>query len=100
MRTRRARLSMATKQRLLDYADSRINKDGIVVIKAQRFRSQDKNKQDAIGRLNTLLSNATRIRRKRIATKPGKGVIERRLQDKKKTGKKKSGRGSVSVSDI
>lgn len=89
-------LGSESKQRLLCHADSRINKDGEVVIKAQRFRSQDKNKQDALERLNELVSDATFVHRTRIATRPGRGAKERRIQEKKKTGARKTTRGPVS----
>jgi ribosome-associated protein len=66
-----------------------------VVIKAQRFRSQEKNKQDAVERLEKLVAAATHVDKKRIATRPGRGAKERRIKQKKKTGDKKSGRGAV-----
>lgn len=88
-------LSQELKERLLAYPDRRINSDGCVVIKAQRFRSQDKNKQDAIARLQALIGFAAQVNRKRIATKPGKASKERRLKQKKKTGNKKLERGAV-----
>lgn len=92
-------LSPEARQRLAAYADARINKDGVVVIKAQRFRSQEKNKLDALERLNELISNATHIQRRRIATKPGRGVVEKRLQQKKQKGTKKNTRGPVGLKD-
>lgn len=92
---RRSSLSRQLKERLLAHADSRINSDGCVVIKAQRFRSQEKNKQDAIERLHALVETATHVEKKRIATRPGRAAKERRIQQKKKTGDKKSGRGTV-----
>lgn len=92
-------LSEAARQRVAAYADARISKDGVVVIKAQRFRSQDKNKQDALARLNQLIADATRVQPRRIATRPGRAAKERRLQEKKKTGSKKSTRGPVSAKD-
>jgi len=87
------------KHRLLQYSDSRINKDGFIVIKAQRFRSQDKNKQDAIDRLHQLIATASHVRRKRIATKPGRAAKERRLRNKKLIGEKKSGRSTINSLD-
>ena len=92
-------LSALAQQKLMAFADARINKEGVVVIKAQRFRSQDKNKQDALARLNELIANATHVQRKRIATRPGRGVVEKRLQEKKKTGDRKSQRRPVSAKD-
>lgn len=95
----RSSLPGEIKNRLLQYSDSRINKEGSIVIKAQRFRSQDKNKQDAIDRLQKLVEAASKVQRKRIATKPGRGAKERRLKDKKKRGDKKSARGNISSLD-
>ncbi len=91
----RSSLPREIKERLLTYADRRINNEGCVVIKAQRFRSQDKNKQDAIERLQQLIMSAAQQNKKRIATRPGRAAKERRLQQKKKTGDKKLSRGSV-----
>jgi ribosome-associated protein len=65
------------------------------VLKAQRFRSQEKNKQDAIERLRELVEKATVTTKKRIATKPGRAAKERRIRDKKKAGEKKALRGYV-----
>ena len=96
---RNSRLNSELKTTLRNFPDSRISKDGLVTIKAQRFRSQDKNKQDALERLNLLLTKAAKKKKARIATKPGRGARERRLKEKKKTGEKKSGRGHVSSHD-
>ena len=92
-------LSVQIKSRLMQLNDRRISKDGIVVLKAQRYRSQEKNKQDAIDRLTALIEKAAIPAKKRIATRPGKAAKERRLQDKKKTGEKKSRRGIVNISE-
>ena len=92
---RRSSLAREIKERVLAYADSRINSEGCVVIKAQRFRSQEKNKQDAVERLEKLVAAATHVDKKRIATRPGRASKERRIQQKKKTGDKKTGRGAV-----
>ncbi|MEX0962476.1 MAG: alternative ribosome rescue aminoacyl-tRNA hydrolase ArfB [Pseudohongiellaceae bacterium] len=92
---RRSSLPREIKQRVLAYADSRITGEGAIVIKAQRFRSQDKNKQDAIERLHKLIADASHVDKKRIATKPGRAAKERRITQKKKTGDKKLGRGMV-----
>ena len=71
-------LSEFAKKRLLKFRDNRITKDGIVLIKAQRFRSQEKNKQDAIQRLNLLVRNVTQSATKRIPTKPSKASRNQR----------------------
>ena len=91
---RRSSLAREIKDRVLVYADSRINSEGCVVIKAQRFRSQEKNKQDAVERLEKLVAAATHVDKKRIATRPGRASKERRIQQKKKTGDKKLKRGT------
>jgi len=95
----RSSLPQKTKEKLTRHRDRRINKDGSIVIKAQRFRSREKNKQDAIERLQCLLTEATAERARRIATKPRKAAKERRLRDKKIIGSRKSGRGAIKSFD-
>jgi ribosome-associated protein len=95
----RSSLPWEIKQKLIGYRDRRINKDASIVIKAQRFRSQEKNKQDAIARLHALVAEATRERVRRIATRPGRAAKERRLKNKKIVAGRKSGRGSVKSFD-
>ncbi|MEQ8407003.1 MAG: alternative ribosome rescue aminoacyl-tRNA hydrolase ArfB [Gammaproteobacteria bacterium] len=90
-------LPVEVKARLLARSDRRINSDGVVVIKAQRFRSQEKNREDAIERLQGMVDRASAPAKKRIATRPGRGAKERRLREKKKTGDKKAGRGPVDL---
>jgi len=72
------------KTRLLELNDRRINKAGVIVIKAQQFRTQDKNREDALSRLQTLIKSVTTIQKVRKATKPTKGSQKRRLDSKKK----------------
>ena len=72
------------RQRLLARKDRRISADGVVVIKAQRYRSQDRNREDAIERLRSLILGATTAPRRRVPTRPGRAARERRLEDKKK----------------
>ena len=72
------------KKRLLALSDQRITADGTIVIKAQSYRTQDKNREDAVSRLRDLILEATQVRRKRIPTRPGKAAKERRLDAKKK----------------
>jgi ribosome-associated protein len=83
------------KQKLLDLQDHRISKDGIIVIKAQRFRGQDKNREDALGRLQQLVKSVTLVRKKRKPTKPSKGSQLRRVDSKTKRGKLKGLRGKI-----
>ncbi|QIL89743.1 alternative ribosome rescue aminoacyl-tRNA hydrolase ArfB [Microbulbifer harenosus] len=83
------------KQRVLALRDQRISSDGVVVIKAQRFRTQEKNREDALARLQALIAGVLKTPKKRVATKPTKGSRERRLQHKSQRGKVKSLRGKV-----
>lgn len=72
------------RQRLLAKKDRRISADGMVVIKAQRHRSQERNREDAVERLRALILEATEAPRKRIPTRPGRAAREKRLDEKKK----------------
>ena len=92
---RASSLPDAYKEKLLDLHDHRISKDGIIVIKAQRFRSQDKNREDALGRLRTLIKSVTVARKKRKPTKPSKGSQIRRVDSKTRRGKLKGLRGKI-----
>ena len=78
------------KQRLLKLKDRRISSEGVIVIKAQRFRSQDKNREDALSRLHDLIRSVAVQRKKRIATKPSQKAKERRLENKKRQSKIKT----------
>lgn len=83
------------KERLLKMQDQRISADGVIVIKAQRFRTQEKNRADALERLRLLVEKASRKQKKRVPTKPSKGAKERRLQHKTRRGQVKAMRGKV-----
>lgn len=82
-------LPQATKQRLLDYKDDRISKDGIIIIKAQRFRNQIKNKADAIKRLEQLIRQACHVPKTRIKTKPTLASKKRHINSKLNNSRKK-----------
>jgi len=90
-----SRLPDNLKEKLLALSDARINSNGIIVIKAQRFRSQEKNKDDAISRLIAIIKSATLSRKKRKLTKPSKSSQRKRLDKKTKHGSKKVLRGKV-----
>ncbi len=75
-------LPPADKEKLLSHSDYRISKDGIITIKAQRFRSQMQNKQDAINRLCTLIQTATTSKILRKPTVPTKASNKKRLENK------------------
>lgn len=77
-------LPEAIKDRLLKSRDQRITADGVIVIKAQNHRTQEKNRAEALSRLRQAIDKATRTRRKRIPTKPGRAAKQRRLDSKKK----------------
>jgi len=83
------------KERLLAYADHRISDDGVAVIKAQRFRSLDLNKQDALARLRELILAGTKVARKRIPTRQSRAAKERRLESKAKRSLIKSARKKI-----
>ena len=78
------------KERLLALSDRRINSDGVVVIKAQRFRSQEKNLDDALKRLAALIQSATVQRKKRKPTKPSKAARNKRMDKKTRHGQTKA----------
>ncbi|MCG7871237.1 MAG: alternative ribosome rescue aminoacyl-tRNA hydrolase ArfB [Candidatus Thiodiazotropha lotti] len=88
-------LPLRIKQRLLARADSRINRDGVVVIKAQRYRDQEKNRRDALQRLHAMISSAMVSPKKRFKTRPTKASVRRRLDAKNKRGKQKALRRKV-----
>jgi len=83
------------KERLLSLKDKRITKDGVIIIKAQRFRTQEKNRDDALERLRELIKSVAVVNRKRIATRPGKAARARRVDNKTRRGKAKQLRGKV-----
>ncbi|MFP3873474.1 MAG: alternative ribosome rescue aminoacyl-tRNA hydrolase ArfB [Thiohalophilus sp.] len=83
------------KQRLLARADQRISSDGVVVIKAQRYRSQEKNREEALERLVELIRSALVTHKKRKPTRPTRAAVKRRLEAKQKRGKIKRHRGKV-----
>jgi len=86
------------KQRLLGLKDKRISKDGIIVIKAQRHRTQEKNKEDAMDRLQKLIKSVMIQHKRRKATRPTKSSEKKRLDSKTKQGRQKALRGRVDYS--
>ena len=83
------------RQRLLQLSDQRISKEGVIVIKAQRYRSQEKNREEALLRLRELIMDAVAVRKKRRPTKPTRGSQKRRMEKKTKHGRLKTLRGKV-----
>lgn len=78
------------KERLLTLSDRRISSDGVVVIRAQAHRSQQRNRQEALERLRELVVSVTEVRKARIATRPGKGAKRRRLDAKSRRSRTKA----------
>ena len=83
------------KQRLLALNDQRISKDGVVIIKAQEFRNQEKNRNEALRRLKALVQSVAIQPKKRIATKPTRSSQRKRIDSKTKRGAVKALRGRV-----
>lgn len=92
---RASSLPLEWKERLLSLRDQRITKDGVVVIKAQRQRSQEQNREDAMARLAALLLRVATPPKKRTATRPTLGSKIRRVESKTKRGAQKRLRGKV-----
>lgn len=88
-------LSDAQKQRLLDTKDNRITKEGVLIIKAQQFRTQERNKIDAFERLQGFIIKATHVNKTRKPTKPSRNAKRKRVDQKTQRGKTKALRGKV-----
>ncbi|GAL34354.1 hypothetical protein YaeJ [Vibrio maritimus] len=83
------------KERLLSLTDSRITKEGVIIIKAQQFRTQEQNREDALERLKQIILSATVVQKARRATKPTRASQKRRVDNKKRKSQTKSLRGRV-----
>jgi len=83
------------KERLLAFKDSRITKDGVIIIKAQQHRTQEKNRDDALERLKELILSATRVEKVRRPTKPTRNSQKRRLESKNQRSQTKKLRSKV-----
>lgn len=92
---RASSLPEAVKERLLALRDQRISAEGVVIIKAQRYRSLELNRQDALSRLQALLDKAAEVPQVRRATRPTLGSQRRRIEGKLLRGKVKALRGKV-----
>jgi ribosome-associated protein len=89
-------LPQEMKERLLQVNDQRITKDGVVIIKAQEFRNQEQNRNEALRRLKALLQSAAEKPKPRIATKPSRSAKKKRVEGKVLRGRVKALRGKVS----
>jgi len=92
---RASSLPAVYKERLLALRDQRISKDGVIVIKAQQYRTQEKNRDDALQRLAVLVGKAATVPRPRRPTKPSKAAKARRVDGKTQRGKLKSLRRKI-----
>jgi ribosome-associated protein len=88
-------LPETVKERLLKFADQRITRTGVVVIKAQQHRSQDMNREEALARLHELVRNAAFVPKKRRPTKPSRSAKKKRLEGKVLRGRIKALRARV-----
>ena len=88
-------LSDEYKQRLLNSKDSRITKEGVLIIKAQQFRTQERNKIDAFERLQSFITKTTYVNQTRKPTKPSRNAKRKRVDAKTQRGKTKVLRGKV-----
>lgn len=84
------------KTRLLNLKDRRISKEGVVIIKAQRFRTQEKNRAEALERLQELIKSVAVVQKKRISTKPSRSAKSKRMDEKTKRSRDKQLRRKVS----
>src|SRR5450759_1615788 len=83
------------KEKLMQLADRRISGDGVVIIKAQRYRSKDKKREDALDRLQALIISAGISPKKRMPTKPTRSSKKKRLESKTKRGELKTLSGRI-----
>jgi ribosome-associated protein len=84
------------RERLLELGDQRISKDGVVVIKAQEFRSLEGNRVEALSRLHELIDRVAVLPKRRRPTKPTRSSVKKRLEGKTRRATIKAGRGKVS----
>ena len=88
-------LSDWLKERLMHLKDSRITEEGVLVLKAQQYRTQEANKKDAIKRLHEIINAANHVTPMRHATRPSYGAKQRRLKTKTQRGQIKQMRGKI-----
>ena len=83
------------KEKLLALRDQRLTRDGVIVIKAQQFRTQEQNREDALQRLQQLIQGVSTVQAKRIATRPTRSSQKKRVDSKTRRGSIKNLRGRV-----
>lgn len=87
------------KTRLLNLKDKRISKQGVIIIKAQRYRTQEKNRAEALERLRDLIKSVAAVQKKRVSTKPTRASKIRRMDEKTRKGRDKQLRRKVKDTD-
>jgi ribosome-associated protein len=92
---RASSLPSSYKEELLGLKDHRISEDGVVTIKAQQYRMQERNRDDALARLRSLILSVATPRKARKSTKPTKGSQDRRIESKKRQGRLKMLRKTI-----
>ena len=88
-------LPLYYKERLLNLKDKRITKEGVLIIKAQKHRTQEKNRADALERLQLIIKSVSLVQKARRPTRPTRGAKNRRMDKKTQRGQTKSLRGKV-----
>lgn len=94
---RASSLSDWLKLRLMHLKDNRITAEGVLVLKAQQYRTQEANKKDAIARLHEIINAANQVKPTRYATRPSYGSKQRRLESKTQRGQIKQMRGKIAT---
>ncbi len=90
-------LSDWLKARLMHLKDNRITAEGVLVLKAQQYRTQEANRKDAIARLHEIINAANQVKPARYATRPSYGSKQRRLESKTQRGQIKQMRGKIAT---
>jgi ribosome-associated protein len=98
--TESALLTPEQKERIHQKLTNRINSEGALVVRSQAYRTQMENKQDAIRKVHELVTSALERKKARIATKPSRAAKARRIESKKMTGERKSGRQNLRPGDF
>jgi ribosome-associated protein len=93
-------MPVAVRERLARLCGKRMTADGIVVIEARRFRTRERNREDARARLLALLRKAATLARERRETRPGPAAVERRLEEKRRQSRSKERRRRASLADF
>jgi ribosome-associated protein len=88
-------LPQDVRGRLMALAGNRMTDDGVLIIEARQYRSQDRNRQDALGRLIALIRQAAGKPKRRRETRPTRASLERRLEIKRQRGQKKRSRAKI-----